>query len=70
MAWARFTADFDWPPLAPSHVAYKAGMRVNVPRACLKAATAAGAAVAIKTPLRPHAEQLAKDPHWTPEGQG
>ena len=62
MAWARFTADFDWPPRAVSHVAYKAGMRCSLPRAGLEAAIAAGAAVEIATPSRALAARLAADP--------
>jgi hypothetical protein len=51
MAWIRFSADFDWPPRAPEHTAYKAGMRCNVPRACRAAALAAGAGEAIEARL-------------------
>jgi hypothetical protein len=65
MAWVRFAADFDWPPLSPSHVAYKTGMRCSVPRRCADAAIAAGAAAEIRCPPRLHAEQLKTDPCWT-----
>jgi hypothetical protein len=66
MAWARFTADFDWPQGQPWHVAYKAGMRLNVTADCRKAALLAGAAVAIKAPSRAEAEALAADPYHVP----
>ncbi|MCA0025475.1 MULTISPECIES: hypothetical protein [unclassified Mesorhizobium] len=36
--WVRFTADFDWKPTPQSITAYKAGMVLNVPRACAEAA--------------------------------
>lgn len=67
MAWVRFTADFDWPPLSAAHTAYKAGMRCNVVRECLRAAKAAGAAEPIKAPCKAHADQLSGNPRWTPE---
>lgn len=65
MAWARFSRDFDWPPRGPSHVAYKAGMRCNVPANCRREAIAAGAAEKIEAPSREDAEALKADPHWT-----
>jgi hypothetical protein len=71
MAWARFTADFDWPPLRAWHVAYKAGMRCNVPRACSRGRLAAGAAVAIEAPpTRAHRRAAEGDPYWTAEAAG
>jgi hypothetical protein len=45
MPWVRFTGDFDWSPVRHRNrvtVAYKAGMHLNVPRACRDAAAAAG----------------------------
>jgi hypothetical protein len=45
MPWVRFTGDFNWSPVRHRNrvtVAYKAGMRLNVPRACRDAAAAAG----------------------------
>jgi hypothetical protein len=45
MPWVRFTGDFDWSPVRHCNrvtVAYKAGMYLNVPRACRDAAAAAG----------------------------
>jgi hypothetical protein len=70
MAWIRFSADFDWPPRAPEHTAYKAGMRCNVPRACRAAALAAGAGEPIEAPTRDIAERLKTEPRWTPEADG
>jgi hypothetical protein len=65
VAWVRFSRDFDWPPLASAHVAYRAGMRCNVPAACAEAAIADGAAAGIRTPPRAQAAQLKADPFWT-----
>lgn len=62
MAWARFTADFDWPPRAVSHIAYKAGMRCSIPRAGLEAAIGAGAAREIPPPSRELAVRLLANP--------
>jgi hypothetical protein len=48
--WVRFTADFGWKPTPQSTVAYKAGMALNVTRACADAALLADKAV--KMPRR------------------
>ncbi len=47
-----FERDFDWPRSGPWHTAYKAGMRLNVKRACAEEAIAAAAARAIPAPTR------------------
>jgi hypothetical protein len=67
MAWARFTAEFRWPPRGPWHRTYRPGQRLSVTRDCQKAALLAGAALAIKTPPRAQVEQLKADPFWTPD---
>ncbi|MCF6111996.1 hypothetical protein [Mesorhizobium muleiense] len=43
--WVRFTTDFDWKPTPQSTTAYKAGMVMNVTRACAEAALQASKAV-------------------------
>ncbi|WP_246678238.1 hypothetical protein [Mesorhizobium sp. B1-1-7] len=50
--WVRFTADFDWKPIPQSTTAYKAGMVLNVTRACADAALGAGKAVKSANPKR------------------
>jgi len=69
MAWVRFTADHDH-RVGASTVAYKAGMRCNVTRACRDEAVALGRAAAIRTPGKAAAQALAADPRWTggPDG--
>lgn len=44
MPWVKFTRDFDWNPVKPVTVAYKAGMCKMVTTPCAKAAIAKGAA--------------------------
>jgi hypothetical protein len=64
MAWVRFSRDFDF--RGPSWVvAYRAGGRHNLPRAHKAAATAAGAAEAIRAPSKAVAARLKADPHWS-----
>jgi hypothetical protein len=51
MAWAIFTAPFDWsPPGAQWTISYKAGHRYNIPRETLDKAIKAGAATAARSP--------------------
>lgn len=51
MAWLRFTENFNW--VQPGFtIAYKAGMHLNVTRACAAEAQAAGKAVKAPTPRR------------------
>lgn len=64
MAWLKFVRDINWPPGKSWHVAYKAGMRCNVPSAYRKDLLASGAAKAMTTPQRAAAEQLKADPYW------
>jgi hypothetical protein len=45
MPWVCFTGDFNWSPVRHRNrvtIAYKAGMHLNVTRACRDAAAAAG----------------------------
>ncbi|RVG22969.1 hypothetical protein CN233_30310 [Sinorhizobium meliloti] len=69
MAWVRFSANFNW--VQPGFtIAYKAGMALNVTRACADEAISKGAAVKIAAPRkentdgqetkrRPHASKAA-----------
>lgn len=51
MAWLRFTENFNW--VQPGFtIAYKAGMHLNVTRACADEAQAAGKAVKAPAPKR------------------
>jgi hypothetical protein len=70
MAWVRFTADFDWPPLSAAHTAYKAGMRCNVPRDCLRDAKAAGVAEPMPAPPKAVADLLKANPRWVQDSEG
>lgn len=47
MPWVRFTKDYDWVQPAFT-IAYKAGMHLNVTRACADEAIAAGKATPMK----------------------
>lgn len=69
MAWVRFSANFNW--VQPGFtIAYKAGMALNVTRACADEAIRKGVAVKVATPRkentdgqetkrRPHASKAA-----------
>ncbi|RVG06581.1 hypothetical protein CN234_21460 [Sinorhizobium meliloti] len=69
MAWVRFSANFNW--VQPGFtIAYKAGMALNVTRACADEAISKGVAVKIAAPRkeitdgheskrRPHASKAA-----------
>lgn len=62
--WVRFTADFDFSPVAlggRSTTAYKAGMVLNVTRECADLAIAAGKAVAGRKPRKDAAFEEASD---------
>ncbi|MCJ8051670.1 hypothetical protein GB928_004225 [Shinella curvata] len=50
MPWIRFTKDHNWVQPAFT-IAYKAGMHLNVTRACADEAVAAGKAVRAKRPI-------------------
>lgn len=63
--WIELSKDFDWAPEGAMWlVAYKAGMRVNVPTEAAAAAIEAGCAVEIKAPTRAEAAELVADPYW------
>jgi hypothetical protein len=63
--WIEFLKDFDWGPEgAMWRIAYKAGMRANVPTEAAAAAVQAGCAVEIKAPPRAEAAELVADPYW------
>jgi hypothetical protein len=55
MAWALFSAGFDFRPAACPHVTkvYRAGQTANVTRECLAQAKARGAAAPTTAPARP-----------------
>lgn len=48
MAWVRFTADFDFKATPQSTIAYKAGMKLNVPQRCASIAVLARKAARLK----------------------
>ncbi|RVH50701.1 hypothetical protein CN212_10545 [Sinorhizobium meliloti] len=51
MAWVRFSANFNW--VQPGFtIAYKAGMALNVTRACADEAISKGVAVKIAAPRK------------------
>ena len=52
MAWVAFTRDFDWRPNRQTVIAFKAGHRLSVTKACATQAIAKGAAEAVATPKR------------------
>lgn len=54
MAWVLFTADHDYTPANDRRlvIAYKAGMRLNVPRACADAAVGLNRAQLVPAPTR------------------
>ena len=63
MAWAHFTGDHaHLDPSGQWSTDYKAGMRLQLPRAQLEAATAAGRAKAIDAPHAAWRAALAADP--------
>jgi hypothetical protein len=70
MAWARFTADFDYrPPGTASTIAYKSRMRCPVTTHCLNAALGLKRAETMDTPDSETAAQLKADPYWV-KGDG
>lgn len=55
--WVRFTEDFDFKPKPAVTIAYKAGMVMNVTRACADKAIAIGSAEKAKAPGRSGANE-------------
>lgn len=66
MAWVEFSADHDWRPTGGFTIAYKAGMRCAVTRACAAEAVGLGKAREIEPPPADHAIALKADPYWRP----
>lgn len=64
VAWVAFSADHDWRPTARLTIAYKAGMRCPVTRACADEVVGAGKGAEIAAPVVDDAERLKTDPYW------
>lgn len=63
MPWVEFTADYKYPiPGKPAHIAYKAGMKLQVTKDCREAAHMAGAITDLKVSNRAAARRLKFQP--------